>query len=57
MLERSMQDEKKIQNWITDRLSQKGYSVAILEMGKRYRTGDFGKTNWNIKKFIWVFFH
>jgi cholesterol oxidase len=35
------------------RLSQKGYSVAILEMGKRYRTGDFGKTNWNIKKFIW----
>lgn len=36
------------------RLSQKGYSVAVLEMGKRYKTGDFPKTNWNLKKFIWL---
>lgn len=36
------------------RLSEKGYSVAVLEMGKRYRTGDFAKTNWNLKKFIWL---
>lgn len=36
------------------RLSQKGYKVAVLEMGKRYRTGDFAKTNWNLKKYIWL---
>lgn len=36
------------------RLSEKGYSVAVLEMGKRYKTGDFAKTNWNLKKFIWL---
>ena len=36
------------------RLSEKGYSVAVLEMGKRYRTGDFAKTNWNLKKYIWL---
>lgn len=35
------------------RLAEKGYSVAVLEMGKRYRTGDFAKTNWNLKKFLW----
>jgi cholesterol oxidase len=36
------------------RLAQKGYSVAVLEMGKRYRTGDFAKTNWNLKKYLWL---
>ncbi|MFN4152312.1 MAG: NAD(P)-binding protein, partial [Candidatus Sericytochromatia bacterium] len=36
------------------RLSEKGYSVAVLEMGKRYRTGDFAKTNWNLKKYLWM---
>lgn len=29
------------------RLAQKGYRVAVLEKGRRYRPQDFPKTNWN----------
>jgi len=36
------------------RLAQKGYSVAVLESGKRYRNEDFPKTNWNLWKFLWL---
>jgi len=36
------------------RLAEKGYSVGVLEMGKRYNTGDFAKTNWNLKKYLWL---
>ena len=36
------------------RLSEKGYKVAILEMGKRYRNSDFPKSNWNIRKYLWA---
>lgn len=36
------------------RLAQKGYSVAILEMGKKYEKEDFPKTNWNVKRFLWA---
>ena len=36
------------------RLAQKGYRVAVLEMGKRYRNEDFPKTNWNLRKSIWM---
>ena len=35
------------------RLAEKGYRVAVLEKGRRYRTEDFPKTNWNLKKSIW----
>jgi cholesterol oxidase len=35
------------------RLSEKGYSVSVLEMGKRWQTADFPKTNWEIKKHLW----
>src|SRR5579872_2779943 len=35
------------------RLAEKGYSVAVLEMGKRWGTEDFPKTNLNLKKFLW----
>ena len=35
------------------RLSEKGYSVGIIEAGRRYGTGDFPKTNWNLKRFLW----
>src|SRR5260370_12420510 len=35
------------------RLSEKGYSVAVLEMGKRWNSEDFPKTNWNLRKSIW----
>ena len=36
------------------RLSEKGYSVAVLEKGKRYEAKDFPKTNWNIRKYLWI---
>jgi cholesterol oxidase len=36
------------------RLSEKGYSVAVLEKGKRFQAKDFPKTNWDIKKFLWA---
>ncbi len=36
------------------RLTEKGYSVAILEMGKRYRTEDLPSTNWQVGKALWA---
>jgi len=36
------------------RLSQKGYRVGVLEKGKEWRTEDFPKTNWNIRKYLWL---
>jgi len=36
------------------RLSEKGYSVAVLEMGKRWRPQDFPKTNMNLRKYLWL---
>ena len=36
------------------RLTEKGYKVLVLEKGRRLRTGDFPKTNWNMKRFFWV---
>lgn len=35
------------------RLSDKGYSVAVFEMGKRWTKDDFAKTNWDLKRFLW----
>jgi cholesterol oxidase len=36
------------------RLAQKGYSVAVIEMGKRWTDGDYPKTNWVLHKFLWA---
>lgn len=36
------------------RLSEKGYSVLLLEQGRRYEPGDFAKTNWRLKKYLWL---
>lgn len=36
------------------RLSQKGYKVAVIEAGKRFRDPDFAKSNWNLRKFLWL---
>lgn len=36
------------------RLSEKGYDVLVLEMGKRWESKDFPKSNWNIRKFLWA---
>ncbi|MFV1971027.1 MAG: GMC oxidoreductase [Acidimicrobiia bacterium] len=35
------------------RLTEKGYRVAVLEAGKRWKTEDFPKTNWNSWKSLW----
>ncbi len=36
------------------RLTEKGYRVAVLEAGKRYRDEDFAKTSWRLRKFLWM---
>ena len=36
------------------RLTEKGYSVLVLERGKRFNDEDFPKTNWNIFKYLWA---
>jgi cholesterol oxidase len=36
------------------RLSEKGYSVLVLERGKRFRDEDFPRTNWNIWNYLWA---
>ncbi|MFC2080612.1 GMC oxidoreductase [Bacteroidota bacterium] len=36
------------------RLVEKGYSVLIIEKGKRYTHENFPKTNWNLRKYLWV---
>lgn len=36
------------------RLAEKGYSVAVLEKGKRWCTADFPATTWNIRKNLWL---
>lgn len=36
------------------RLSEKGYRVLVLEKGKWFRSSDFPKTNWNLKRWLWV---
>ncbi len=35
------------------RFAEKGYRVAVLERGKRYKASDFPKTSWNIRKYLW----
>jgi len=35
------------------RLAEKGYSVAVIEMGKRWTADDFPKTTWNARRFLW----
>lgn len=36
------------------RLSEKGYKVLVIEKGKWYKATDFPKTNWNLKKWLWI---
>ncbi|NUO80756.1 GMC family oxidoreductase, partial [candidate division KSB1 bacterium] len=36
------------------RLSEKGYKVLVLEKGKWLTARDFPKTNWNLKKWLWL---
>ena len=34
------------------RLTEKGYSVAVVEAGKRFKEKDFPKTSWRLRKFL-----
>jgi cholesterol oxidase len=36
------------------RLAEKGYRVAILECGRRYRDQDFAKSTWNLRRYYWM---
>ncbi len=35
------------------RLAEKGYRVAVIEMGKRFGAADFAKTSWDVRRFLW----
>jgi cholesterol oxidase len=36
------------------RLAEKGYSVQVLECGKRFRDEDFPKSTWDLKRYFWA---
>lgn len=36
------------------RLSEKGYKVLVIEKGKWFKPDDFPKTNWNLRKWMWL---
>ena len=36
------------------RLVEKGYSVGVLEAGKRFEDKDFPKTSWRLNKFLFA---
>jgi cholesterol oxidase len=36
------------------RLSEKGYSVLVIEKGKRWKAKDFPKSDWQLRKYLWI---
>ncbi len=36
------------------RLAEKGYAVLVLEKGRRFAPKDFPKTNWNLRRWLWM---
>jgi cholesterol oxidase len=36
------------------RLVEKGYSVLVLERGRRFSDHDYARTNWNLWKYLWL---
>lgn len=36
------------------RLVEKGYSVAVLEAGRRFADADFARTSWQVRRFLWA---
>jgi cholesterol oxidase len=36
------------------RLTEQGYSVLVLEKGKRFEDRDFAKSNWQFWKYLWL---
>ncbi|HVY46686.1 MAG TPA: GMC family oxidoreductase [Minicystis sp.] len=36
------------------RLTEKGYKVLVIEKGRRFAAEDFPKTNWDLKRWLWM---
>ncbi|MGH3736910.1 MAG: GMC oxidoreductase [Micromonosporaceae bacterium] len=36
------------------RLTEKGYRVGVLESGRRWDAGDLPRSNWNLRKSLWM---
>ena len=36
------------------RLTEKGYKVLVIEKGKHYSADDFPKSNWRLRKWLWI---
>lgn len=36
------------------RLAQKGYRVLVIEQGKRFAPQDFARSNWDLRRWIWM---
>jgi cholesterol oxidase len=36
------------------RLTEKGYRVAVLEAGRRFGPDDFGRTSWNLRRWLYA---
>lgn len=36
------------------RLAEKGYRVVVLEQGRRWQAEDFPRTNWSLRKYLYV---
>lgn len=36
------------------RLTEKGYSVGVLECGRRYEDEDFAESAWNLRRYFWA---
>ena len=36
------------------RLTEKGYKVLVIEKGKRWNPEQFPRTNWNVRKWLWL---
>jgi cholesterol oxidase len=36
------------------RLAEKGYKVAVIEVGRRFADEDFAKSTWNMRSYFWM---